>query len=114
MTLTLALVTIDSTDPVRLGNFWAEVTGGYVKQSGTGAFLMLGEGQPGLAFQKVEHPTPGKNKFHLDFATNNIQAEEARLLELGARKIGEFGDSNFRWVQFADPEENLFDVAIEN
>lgn len=114
MSLTLALVTIDSSDAVALGNFWAEVTGAQIQVTESGAYLMLGGGQPGLAFQQVDVPTPGKNKFHLDFATNNIAEEEARLVALGATKIGDFGDSSFRWVQFADLEGNLFDVAIEN
>ncbi len=114
MTLNLALITIDSADPIRLGTFWAEVLGARLQESGTGAFVMLGEGQPGLAFQLVDEPTPGKNKLHLDFATNDLAAEESRLLELDAVKIGEFGDEGFRWVTFADPDGNLFDVAIEN
>lgn len=114
MSLTLALVTIDASNAERLGTFWADVIGAEIQVTESGAYLMLGGGQPGLAFQQVETPTPGKNKFHLDFATNDIAAEEARLLELGAQKIGDFGDSSFQWVQFADIEGNLFDVAIEN
>ncbi|RKW71822.1 VOC family protein [Galactobacter caseinivorans] len=113
MSLTLALVTIDASDAVRLGTFWADVVGAKIHLTESGAYVMLGGGQPGLAFQQVDTPTPGKNKFHLDFATNNIAVEEARLLELGATKMGDFGDSSFRWVQFADLEGNLFDVAIE-
>lgn len=110
MTLQIALITVDANDPISLANFWAEVTGGTITESGTGAFVGLQSG-PGLAFQKVEAPTPGKNRLHVDFGTSDLDGEQARLLELGAQQIGEFGDSNFRWVQFADPEGNVFDVA---
>lgn len=113
MTLNLALITIDSKDPITMGTFWAQVTGGALQKSGSGTYVMLADGQPGLAFQLVEEPTPGKNKLHLDFATNDIAAEQERLMGLGAQRLGEYGDAAFRWVQFSDPEGNVFDVAIE-
>ena len=36
--------------------------------------VALPEG-PGLAFQKVDDPTPGKNRVHIDFSAADIEAE---------------------------------------
>ena len=35
----------------------------------------------GLAFQKVDDPTPGKNRVHIDFAASDMEAEVKRLVE---------------------------------
>jgi Glyoxalase-like domain len=61
---------------------------------------------PGLAFQQVEDPTPGKNNVHLDFSTDDVEAEAARLVELGATETGcnSFGD--FGWTVLAEPDGN--------
>ena len=49
---------------------------------------------PGLSFQKVDDPTPGKNKVHIDFTAADMEAEVKRLVGLGATETGrgEFGD----------------------
>ena len=64
-----------------------------------------------MAFQKVDDPTPGKNRVHIDFATSDVEAEVKRLVELGRQRDrrGSFGD--FEWVVLADPDGNAFCVA---
>ena len=66
---------------------------------------------PGLAFQKVDDPTPGKNRVHIDFSAADMEAEVKRLVELGATETsrGNFGD--FSWVVLADPDGNALCVA---
>ena len=51
---------------------------------------------PGLAFQKVDDPTPGKNRVHIDFTATDVEAEVGRLVGLGATETGrhEFGASS--------------------
>jgi hypothetical protein len=64
-----------------------------------------------LSFQKVEDPTPGKNKVHLDLTTDDLDAEVDRLLGVGASLVERRGDESFRWVTLADPDGNQFCVA---
>ena len=67
---------------------------------------------PGLlSFQKVDDPTPGKNRIHLDLTADDLEAEVDRLLGAGATLVGRRGDESFRWVTLADPDGNEFCVA---
>ncbi|MEG9249506.1 VOC family protein [Arthrobacter sp. Soc17.1.1.1] len=113
MTLTLGMITIDTTDAESLARWWAEQTGADITQTNDGWFVVLeGGGLPVmLAFQKVDEPTPGKNRIHLDLSASDLDAEVDRLLTAGASLIGRRGDENFRWVTLADPQGNGFDVA---
>ena len=64
-----------------------------------------------VSFQKVEDPTPGKNKIHLDLTAEDLDAEVERLLSVGASLVERRGDESFRWVTLADPDGNQFCVA---
>ena len=66
---------------------------------------------PGLAFQQVPDPTPGKNKVHLDFSTDDVEAEVARLVELGATETARNSFGDFGSVVLVDPEGDAFCVA---
>jgi hypothetical protein len=60
-------------------------------QSGPTARLLLGTSWSGgslpvvLAIQEVDDQTLGKNRLHLDFGTEDLDAEVDRLLGAGAR-----------------------------
>jgi predicted enzyme related to lactoylglutathione lyase len=74
--------------------------------------MVSGGGLPGLlSFQKVDDPTPGKNRIHLDLTAEDLDAEVDRLLGAGATLVAHRGDENFRWVTLADPDGNQFCVA---
>ncbi|WP_417233373.1 VOC family protein [Arthrobacter sp.] len=113
MTLTLGMVTIDTTDAETLARWWAGQTGAGITQTNDGWFVVLeGGGLPVmLAFQKVDAPTPGKNKIHLDLGTSDLDAEVDRLVSAGATLVERRGDESFCWVTLADPQGNEFDVA---
>ena len=67
---------------------------------------------PRLGFQKVDDPTPGKNRVHLDFGAADVDAEVSRLKAAGATEVGRHSiGENFRWVVLADPAGNAFCVA---
>ncbi|MDT5070376.1 MAG: hypothetical protein QOK02_6531, partial [Mycobacterium sp.] len=69
MALSVVNITFDSTDPDRLAEWWARVVGGTVNALAPGFFLTVSRpAGPGLAFQKVDDPTPGKNRVHVDFS----------------------------------------------
>ena len=113
MTLSLGMITIDTTDATDLAAWWAEQTGSRVVQDYDGGYLILaGGGLPALlAFQKVDDPTPGKNRVHLDLTADDLDTEVDRLVGVGATLVGRRGDESFRWVTLADPDGNQFCVA---
>ena len=113
MSLDIAMITFDCSDPDDLAAWWARAVEGEVNPIAPGNFVLVAvKGAPALGFQKVPDPTPGKNKVHLDLHGADMEGEVARLVELGARETGRnsFGD-DFRWVVLADPEGNAFCVA---
>jgi Glyoxalase-like domain len=65
-----------------------------------------------LAFQRVEDPTPGKNKLHLDVHTDgDLDAEVARWTAAGATSLGKRNAGDFYWVTLTDPDGNEFCIA---
>jgi predicted enzyme related to lactoylglutathione lyase len=113
MTLRLEMITVDCTSPRRLAAWWAEaVSGDVVELPGVDFVMVARENWPALGFQRVDAPTPGKNRLHLDLMTDDLDAEVQRLIGLGATETGRHSvDGGFRWVVLADPDGNAFCVA---
>lgn len=113
MSLSLEMITVDCADPPRLAEWWATAVGGSVVPLPGGDFVLVArEGWPALGFQRVEEPTPGKNRVHLDLMAADLEADVQRLIGLGATETGRHSfDGGFRWVVMADPEGNAFCVA---
>ncbi|HYH34220.1 MAG TPA: VOC family protein [Nocardioides sp.] len=114
MTLDLGMITIDTTDAESLAGWWATQTGATVTETNGGWFVMVRGGSlpVQLAFQKVEDPTPGKNRVHLDLTSEgDLEVEVERLLAAGAGLVERRGDDSFRWVTLTDPDGNQFCVA---
>jgi predicted enzyme related to lactoylglutathione lyase len=113
VSLSLEMVTVDCVDPDRLARWWVDAIGGSVVVLGPGEFAMVvGDRGPALGFQRVDQPTPGKNRLHLDFQASDVDAEVERLVGLGAQETGRHSvDGGFRWVVLADPEGNAFCVG---
>ena len=112
MTLTLGMITTDTSDAAALGTWWAEQTGGTVVETNDGWFVTVQlPGGPMLAFQRVEEPTPGKNRLHLDLGAPDLDAEVQRLASAGAQVVAERSMGGFRWVTLTDPDGNEFCVA---
>jgi hypothetical protein len=81
-----------------------------------GFFLLVAGGTlpagMNLAFQKVDDPTPGKNKVHLDVHTDDdIDAEAARWTAAGATNLGKRNAGDFYWITLTDPDGNEFCIA---
>ena len=62
-------------------------------------------------FAKVPEPKTAKNRMHLDVATTDVEAEVARLLELGATRVRDVDEWGYVWTVMQDPEGNEFCVA---
>lgn len=116
MTLSLGAVTIDTADPLPLARWWAEQTGGRITAENDGWYVVvqLPDSAPNLAFQKVEDPTPGKNRLHLDLTVADLDAELSRLLDAGAATVADRQIPGFRWVTLSDPDGNQFCVSGEH
>ncbi|MET0900145.1 MAG: VOC family protein [Mycobacterium sp.] len=111
--LTVEMITFDSADPDRLAAWWAQAVDGTVNAVAPGEFvLVVRPAGPRLGFQRVDEPTPGKNRVHLDFTAPDLDREVERLVSLGAVETGrqDMG-GGFRWVVFADPDGNAFCVG---
>jgi predicted enzyme related to lactoylglutathione lyase len=113
MALNVEMVTFDCDDPAQLAQWWAQQFEGETHELIPGEFIaVIRANGPRLGFQKVDDPTPGKNRVHLDFGAADVDAEVSRLKSAGATEVGRhsIGDS-FRWVVLADPAGNAFCVA---
>ncbi len=70
--------------------------------------------RPRLLFQAVPEPRASKNRVHLDVhldretSAKDRLAEEARIIGLGATRIGDGAQGQHTWVILADPEGNEF------
>lgn len=116
MTITIGMITIDTADPRRLAEFWTKALGTAV-QHDWGEFLMLAPaGGPGgfqLGLQRVDDPTPGKNRVHFDAHVPDRVAEVRRLVALGATEVAEHTVPGLTWTVLADPDGNQFCVGQE-
>jgi len=113
MALKTENITFDTTDPEKLADWWARALDGQVNPVAPPFFIVVSRPDgPGLAFQKVDDPTPGKNKVHLDIHTDDdLDAEVARWTDAGATSLGKRNAGDFSWVTLTDPDGNEFCIA---
>lgn len=112
-TPTLGVVTIDTHDADALADGWAEQMGAEVLERNNGWYVILQGGTLPirLSFQKVEDPTPGKNRIHLDVMAADLDDEVELLLGNGATLVARRRDESFRWGTLVDPHINESCVA---
>lgn len=113
MPIAVETITFDCADPDTLAQWWARAVDGEVNAVVPGEFVLVSQPEGlKLGFQRVDGPTPGKNRVHVDFSAADMEAEVQRLVTLGASETERhsFGDA-FRWVVLADPAGNAFCVA---
>lgn len=115
MPVRLHHVVIDAHDLPGLARFWTQALGWQVL-SERDREIVIGpdESAPvGICLMPVTDQKIVKNRVHLDLTTSaeDRDAEVARLLALGARRvdIGQTGTES--WIVLADPEGNEFCVV---
>ena len=88
MNLNMGGITIDCAEPRTLAEFWTKALDLEVAFDAEGYFVQLrspaNPAQPYLGLQKVAEDRAGKNRVHLDFATDDREGEVERLVALGA------------------------------
>lgn len=97
----------DSLDDA--ATFWSAALGTRVvdpDEGGDGKYAVLGDTPAGLHIevQRVDHPS----RVHLDIETDDIEAEVARLVALGAKEVSR--PHNARWVVLEAPTGQRFCV----
>jgi catechol 2,3-dioxygenase-like lactoylglutathione lyase family enzyme len=107
----LFAVTIDAPDASALAHFYADLTGMAVTYEGAEGALISGDDRS-LMFQQIndyrppQWPDPAHpQQAHLDLAVDDLDAGEARAVELGASRQ-EAGGERFR--VFTDPAGHPF------
>jgi catechol 2,3-dioxygenase-like lactoylglutathione lyase family enzyme len=114
-----SLVALDTPDTERLARFYADITGWEVApHDSTGWIELRSDSGPTIAFQEVsdhvppvwpgnEHP----QQAHIDFDVADLDAGEAAVLEIGARKAEFQPGTSFR--VFLDPSGHPFCLVEE-
>jgi hypothetical protein len=117
MDLRIQCLTIDTTDPGRLANFWAAALGWRRTHDSDEEVVLeppAGSPQdgvsPDLLFVRVPEQKAGKNRLHLDLRPKDQAAEVARLEALGARRTDVGQGPEVTWVVLAVPDGNEFCV----
>lgn len=110
----LYAVTIDAPDAVGLAKFYADLLGMEVAYEGPEGALITGNAKS-LMFQQVDAYSPPQwpdpahpQQAHLDIIVDDLDAAQARAVELGATVLD--GDGQ-RWRTLADPAGHPFDLS---
>jgi predicted enzyme related to lactoylglutathione lyase len=113
----LKMVTLDSADAQRDGEFWSAVLGWDIAQSGDG-YAMLSGPDSALGFGTVPDyqppawPNPnGSKQFHFDLAVDDLAAAERQVIELGASRP-EDQPGGDRWRVLLDPSGHPFCLTL--
>jgi len=122
-------VVFDAHHPASLARFWARALDGYAvapyDEAEVERLRAMGiddlEDDPGviveapagprLYFQQVPEAKTAKNRVHLDLACDDVEAEVARLVGLGARLLADRRTPDGGWIAMADPEGNEFCIS---
>ncbi|WP_424212333.1 VOC family protein [Streptomyces sp. BI20] len=107
---------IDCPDALELARFYSGVTGLPVKEDSTAEWAGIQVGDVELAFTPVEHYRAPRwpdaehpKQFHLDFEVDDIDAEERRVLALGATlHRSHVGPEGYGFRVYTDPVGHPF------
>ncbi|NKE56092.1 VOC family protein [Lentzea sp. PSKA42] len=105
----LEQIVIDSNDPSRLVRFWAEMLGAEPVNREHGWAHVAPAGGVRMSFQPVPERKDVKNRLHLDFEVDDIEAAVVKAVNLGASREGLIvTDEQGSFQVMRDPEGNEF------
>jgi Glyoxalase-like domain len=119
----LAAVTVDCEDALTVGRFWSAALGRPLDPNPSSDFAAIGMtehrdvrgwrlgGDPTWLFARVPEGKTAKNRMHVDLAAADREAEVARLVGLGAKRVTDMDEWGYQWTVMQDPEGNEFCVA---
>jgi hypothetical protein len=113
----LSVVAIDCREPQAVAEFYSALCGAPVQRSDDDWVQLAAQGGVALAFQRapghVPPQWPGEvqpQQLHLDFDVPDLDAAEAQVLALGARKHEHQPGTNFR--VYLDPTGHPFCLVL--
>lgn len=115
-----SLVALDCPDRYALAAFYSAITGWPLDPDEDDDWVQLvSDGGPTLAFQQVaDHVPPDwptgerAQQLHLDFDVPDLDAGEAQVLALGARKVAHQPKPQY-WRVFLDPAGHPFCLVLD-
>jgi len=110
----LATVVINVTDYENEKAFWSALLGVGVAREFPGFCWLEPQHKGGIsvALQRVDDPTPGRRRLHLDTGVADLDAARDSILELGGSHVEDHEIMGFQWKVMADPEGNEFCIAL--
>jgi hypothetical protein len=126
MTVQIASVTFDCSDALAVGTFWSAALGRPLDPRASSEYAAIGfagrrdtkgwapvdrDHHPTWLFVRVPEGKVAKNRVHLDVMAPDVEAEVARLVELGATKVADMEEYGYTWTVMTDVEGNEFCVA---
>ncbi len=116
MKTSLLAVTFDCANAASLATFWSGVLELPSDPGTSEDFASIGlDGggpHPAWMFVKVPEGATAKNRCHPDLVTSSdLGAEAARVVALGATENAGHEEGGHRWINFTDPEGNVFDIV---
>ena len=123
MTVAIASIAFDCADALVVARFWSAAIGRPLDDGATVEFAGIGfsgrrtrggwtrADEPTWLFARVPEPKAAKNRVHLDVIATDLDAEIARLVELGATRVGDREEYGYTWTLMTDPEGNEFDIG---
>ena len=123
MTVRIASVTFDCSDALVVGTFWSAALDRPLDPQASSEYAAIGfagrrdsvgwapADDPTWLFVQVPEAKVAKNRVHLDVMAPDVDAEVARLVDLGATRVADMEEYGYTWTVMTDPEGNEFCVA---
>ncbi len=108
-------IVFDTRDVPALAEFWRQATGYEITDSGDqyAHLAPRGTNLKYILVQKVPEEKSSKNLCHVDFETDDRDADVERLVSAGAIKVADHSGGGYNWTVLQDPEGNEFCIGLE-
>jgi hypothetical protein len=112
MTTHIAAITFSCQDPYKVAAFWANALGRNIAATASSGSAAILADIP-LYFGRSEPEAAVENHIHLDLRSDDLDADAARLRELGAAEVRRNKWHSTESISFLDIAGNEFDLIAE-